>query len=70
MMMTSADLCVMIKTWHIHKEVTLALYEEFWNQGDFEKLLGKDPIAMMDRNKRDDLPKNQVPTALMRLCCS
>ena len=59
-MMTAADLSIMLKPWHIHKEVTHALYEEFWNQGDFELLLGKEPINMMDRNKKDDLPENQV----------
>ena len=59
-MMTAADLSNMLKPWAVHKEVVLGLYEEFWNQGDFEKLLGKQPLNIMDRDKRDQLPKHQV----------
>ncbi|XP_021361131.1 cGMP-specific 3',5'-cyclic phosphodiesterase-like isoform X2 [Mizuhopecten yessoensis] len=61
MMMTACDVAAITKPWEIQKEVAQLVANEFFEQGDIEKdRLGEKPIAMMDREKKDELPKMQV----------
>ncbi|XP_033757237.1 cGMP-specific 3',5'-cyclic phosphodiesterase-like isoform X5 [Pecten maximus] len=61
MMMTACDVAAITKPWEIQKEVAQLVANEFFEQGDIEKdKLGEKPIAMMDREKVDELPKMQV----------
>eukprot|EP00069_Balaena_mysticetus_P013731 bmy_08235T0 len=55
-----------MQTSHFHEscpslQVALQVANEFWEQGDLERtVLQQQPIPMMDRNKKDELPKLQV----------
>ncbi|KAK2495080.1 hypothetical protein MC885_002870 [Smutsia gigantea] len=61
MMMTACDLSAITKPWEVQSQVALLVANEFWEQGDLEKtVLQQQPIPMMDRNKKDELPKLQV----------
>ncbi|XP_073096771.1 cone cGMP-specific 3',5'-cyclic phosphodiesterase subunit alpha' isoform X5 [Manis javanica] len=61
MMMTACDLSAITKPWEVQSQVALLVANEFWEQGDLERIvLQQQPIPMMDRNKRDELPKLQV----------
>ncbi|XP_059803558.1 cone cGMP-specific 3',5'-cyclic phosphodiesterase subunit alpha' isoform X3 [Hypanus sabinus] len=61
MMMTGCDLSAITKPWEVQSKVALMVANEFWEQGDLERtVLQQQPIPMMDRNKRDELPKLQV----------
>ncbi|XP_064631077.1 cGMP-specific 3',5'-cyclic phosphodiesterase-like isoform X2 [Lineus longissimus] len=61
MMMTACDVAAITKPWEIQKEVAHLVAGEFFEQGDIEKSqLKLKPIAMMDREKKDELPKMQV----------
>ncbi|KAJ8317387.1 hypothetical protein KUTeg_005291 [Tegillarca granosa] len=61
MMMTACDVAAITKPWDIQKEIAQLVANEFFEQGDIEKQqLGENPIAMMDREKKDELPKMQV----------
>ncbi|XP_052269841.1 cGMP-specific 3',5'-cyclic phosphodiesterase-like isoform X2 [Dreissena polymorpha] len=61
MMMTACDVAAITKPWEIQREVAQLVANEFFEQGDVEKTqLGETPIAMMDRDKKDELPKMQV----------
>ncbi|CAD5123090.1 DgyrCDS11466 [Dimorphilus gyrociliatus] len=61
MMMTACDVAAITKPWEIQKEVALLVAGEFFEQGDLERSrLNLEPMAMMDRTKKDDLPKMQV----------
>ncbi|XP_055111142.1 cone cGMP-specific 3',5'-cyclic phosphodiesterase subunit alpha' [Symphalangus syndactylus] len=61
MMMTACDLSAITKPWEVQSQVALMVANEFWEQGDLERtVLQQQPIPMMDRNKRDELPKLQV----------
>uniref|UniRef100_A0AAY4AEJ8 Phosphodiesterase n=1 Tax=Denticeps clupeoides TaxID=299321 RepID=A0AAY4AEJ8_9TELE len=60
MMMTGCDLSAITKPWEVQSKVALMVAEEFWEQGDLERtVLDQQPIPMMDRNKKDELPKMQ-----------
>uniref|UniRef100_A0A1I7U6X5 Phosphodiesterase n=1 Tax=Caenorhabditis tropicalis TaxID=1561998 RepID=A0A1I7U6X5_9PELO len=59
-MMTGCDLVASAKPWSIQTETVKVIFEEFYDQGDAERLSGKEPIAMMDRNKAHMLPQMQV----------
>ncbi|KAK2187073.1 hypothetical protein NP493_178g03057 [Ridgeia piscesae] len=65
--MTASDLCSMYKPWDIQEKLVYVIMEEFWQQGDEEKLKGISPIPMMDRAKQDQLPQCQVGF-LMGIC--
>lgn len=39
-------------------------------QGDEMKKIGMQPIPMMDRDKKDEVPQGQVRTALLPMCLS
>ncbi|KAG1659915.1 Dual 3',5'-cyclic-AMP and -GMP phosphodiesterase 11 [Nymphon striatum] len=61
MFMTACDVSAITKPWEVQKVVAELVTTEFFQQGDKEKEeLNLQPIDMMDRNKKDDLPKMQV----------
>ncbi|XP_070212338.1 cGMP-specific 3',5'-cyclic phosphodiesterase-like isoform X3 [Littorina saxatilis] len=61
MMMTACDVAAITKPWKIQQEIAQLVTAEFFEQGDIERhQLGEQPIPMMDRNKKDELPKMQV----------
>jgi cAMP and cAMP-inhibited cGMP 3',5'-cyclic phosphodiesterase 10 len=60
LMMTGADLCACAKPWNTQQETTKNLYDEFYFQGDEEKRHGLTPIPMMDRNRMEELPQQQI----------
>uniref|UniRef100_A0A0N4ZF26 Phosphodiesterase n=1 Tax=Parastrongyloides trichosuri TaxID=131310 RepID=A0A0N4ZF26_PARTI len=65
--MTACDLIAAAKPWHVQSETVKVIFEEFYEQGDAEKMNGREPIAMMDREKAGELPKMQV--GFMRGIC-
>ncbi|XP_054716630.1 cGMP-specific 3',5'-cyclic phosphodiesterase-like isoform X2 [Uloborus diversus] len=61
MMMTACDVSAITKPWEVQKKVAELVAGEFFQQGDLEKeRLKEQPIAMMDREKKDELPVMQV----------
>ena len=62
MMMTACDLCGITKPWKTQREVVNLVTSEFLQQGDIEreKFNENDIPAMMDRQKRNELPRMQV----------
>merc|ERR1711962_313103 len=58
MMMTACDVSAIAKPWEIQHKVAKLVADEFFEQGDLERLkLNEQPMAMMDREKKDELPK-------------
>lgn len=61
MMMTACDVAAITKPWEIQRQVAELVASEFFEQGDMERYqLHSEPIPMMDRKKKDELPKMQV----------
>ncbi|KAM5228601.1 cAMP and cAMP-inhibited cGMP 3',5'-cyclic phosphodiesterase 10A isoform 2-T2 [Ctenodactylus gundi] len=60
LMMTACDLCSVTKLWPVTKLTANDIYAEFWAEGDEMKKLGIQPIPMMDRDKRDEVPQGQI----------
>uniref|UniRef100_A0A4W3GXN1 Phosphodiesterase n=1 Tax=Callorhinchus milii TaxID=7868 RepID=A0A4W3GXN1_CALMI len=60
LMMTACDLCSVTKLWPVTKTTANDIYAEFWTEGDEMKKIGIQPIPMMDRAKRDEVPQGQV----------
>lgn len=61
MMITGCDLSAITKPWEVQRMVAEKIASEFFMQGDLERAqYGHAPMAMMDRSKRDELPKMQV----------
>ena len=60
MMMTACDLSAITKPWNVQRKVALVVAREFYYQGDMEKEMEETVIPLMDRDKRQDLPKMQV----------
>lgn len=61
MMMTACDVSAISKPWKIQRKIAEMVASEFFQQGDLEKeRLNEKPIAMMDRERKDELPKMQV----------
>ncbi|KAM3853838.1 cAMP and cAMP-inhibited cGMP 3',5'-cyclic phosphodiesterase 10A [Vipera latastei] len=60
LMMTACDLCSVTKLWHITRLTANDIYAEFWAEGDDMKKLGIQPIPMMDRDKKDEVPQGQI----------
>ncbi|XP_033324834.1 phosphodiesterase 6 [Megalopta genalis] len=61
MMMTACDVSAIAKPWEVQHRVAKLVADEFFDQGDLERLqLNQQPVAMMDREKRDELPQMQV----------
>ncbi|CAJ0954939.1 unnamed protein product, partial [Mesorhabditis belari] len=66
-LMTGCDLIASAKPWQIQTETVKVIFEEFYEQGDAERINGKEPIPMMDRTKAHELPQMQV--GFMRGIC-
>ncbi|XP_031729480.1 cAMP and cAMP-inhibited cGMP 3',5'-cyclic phosphodiesterase 10A isoform X3 [Anarrhichthys ocellatus] len=60
LMMTACDLCSVTKQWQITRLTANDIYAEFWSEGDEMKKIGLQPIPMMDRDKKDEVPQGQV----------
>lgn len=61
MLMTACDVAAITKPWEIQKRVATMVASEFFEQGDRERdELQSEPMAMMDRKKKHELPKMQV----------
>lgn len=60
LMMTACDLCSVTKQWQITRLTANDIYAEFWAEGDEMKKIGIQPIPMMDRDKKDEVPQGQV----------
>ncbi|KAM6922407.1 cAMP and cAMP-inhibited cGMP 3',5'-cyclic phosphodiesterase 10A isoform 2-T2 [Lycodopsis pacificus] len=60
LMMTACDLCSVTKQWQITRLIANDIYAEFWSEGDEMKKIGLQPIPMMDRDKKDEVPQGQV----------
>ncbi|XP_060128786.1 cAMP and cAMP-inhibited cGMP 3',5'-cyclic phosphodiesterase 10A isoform X1 [Zootoca vivipara] len=60
LMMTACDLCSVTKLWHVTRTTASDIYAEFWAEGDEMKKLGIQPIPMMDRDKKDEIPQGQI----------
>ncbi|XP_076037013.1 cGMP-specific 3',5'-cyclic phosphodiesterase-like isoform X2 [Oratosquilla oratoria] len=61
MMMTACDVSAIAKPWEVQHKTAKMVADEFFEQGDLERLkLNQQPVAMMDREKKDELPKMQV----------
>ncbi|XP_059614609.1 probable 3',5'-cyclic phosphodiesterase pde-5 [Phlebotomus argentipes] len=58
--MTASDLSASAKPWDIQVETVKVIFEEFYQQGDAERAVGRQPMAMMDRNKPDEQANSQV----------
>ncbi len=59
LLMTSSDLSSTCKEFKWSRKIASLTYEEFFSQGDREKLLGRTPTAMMDRTKAF-IPEQQL----------
>ena len=60
LMITGADVSVVTKPWTTQEAMVMRIYEEFYNQGDLEKMSGLQPAEMRDRDKKDVTPKQQI----------
>ncbi|UJR20580.1 hypothetical protein I4U23_023705 [Adineta vaga] len=61
MMMTACDVAAICKPWEMQQVIAKLVASEFFQQGDIERTqLHVEPIPMMDRAKKDELPKMQV----------
>lgn len=61
MLMTACDIAAITKPWEVQRIVAQLVASEFFQQGDMEKTeLNIQPVDMMDREKKDELPKMQV----------
>ncbi|XP_043925516.1 cAMP and cAMP-inhibited cGMP 3',5'-cyclic phosphodiesterase 10A isoform X2 [Protopterus annectens] len=60
LMMTACDLCSVTKLWPVTRLTASDIYAEFWAEGDEMKKIGIQPIPMMDRDKKDEIPQGQV----------
>ncbi|CAF0963784.1 unnamed protein product [Rotaria sp. Silwood1] len=61
MMMTACDVAAICKPWEMQQVIAKLVATEFFQQGDIERnQLHVEPIPMMDRDKKDELPKMQV----------
>lgn len=59
--MTACDVSAIAKPWEVQHRVAKMVADEFFDQGDLERLqLNQQPVAMMDRERRDELPQMQV----------
>ncbi|KAI8431240.1 hypothetical protein MSG28_001277 [Choristoneura fumiferana] len=58
--MTSADLSAAAKPFAVQLQTATIIQAEFFHQGDLEKLAGREPIPMMDRDKPNEQPNSQV----------
>lgn len=55
--MTACDISATFKPWPIQERVAEMVASEFFEQGDLErKKLNEMPSALMDRNRKNELP--------------
>ena len=55
--MTACDVSAICKPWKIQKKIAELVALEFFQQGDREKKeLKEKPIAIMDRERKDEFP--------------
>uniref|UniRef100_A0A8R1XS20 Phosphodiesterase n=1 Tax=Onchocerca volvulus TaxID=6282 RepID=A0A8R1XS20_ONCVO len=66
-LMTGCDLIAAVKSWPVHTKAVKIIFGEFYEQGDEERKNGQEPIAMMDREKVNELPQMQV--TFMKYIC-
>ncbi|CAG9540732.1 unnamed protein product, partial [Cercopithifilaria johnstoni] len=66
-LMTGCDLIAASKPWPVHTETVKIIFEEFYEQGDAERRNGQEPIAMMDREKANEMP--QMQANFMKFIC-
>ncbi|XP_065214815.1 cGMP-specific 3',5'-cyclic phosphodiesterase isoform X2 [Planococcus citri] len=60
-LMSACDVSAIAKPWEIQHKMAKLVADEFFDQGDLEKLqLNEQPVAMMDRERKDELPQMQV----------
>ncbi|KAK7789545.1 hypothetical protein R5R35_010323 [Gryllus longicercus] len=59
-MMTTCDLSGQCKPFCIAKVIVGRLYREFYHQGDTERNMGLSPLSLMDREKQQMIPEDQV----------
>ncbi|XKL66408.1 hypothetical protein PGB90_009828 [Kerria lacca] len=60
-LMSACDVSAIAKPWDIQHKMAKLVADEFFDQGDLEKLqLNEQPVAMMDRERKDELPQMQV----------
>uniref|UniRef100_A0A7E4W7Z7 Phosphodiesterase n=1 Tax=Panagrellus redivivus TaxID=6233 RepID=A0A7E4W7Z7_PANRE len=59
-LMTTCDLIATAKPWPVQIETVSVIFQEFYDQGDAERKNGRTPMAMMDRDKANELPDLQV----------
>ena len=65
MLMTAADVAAIAKPWELQHETAKQVADEFFDQGDMERMqLGINPMWMMDRERKDELPQMQVRETL------
>ncbi|OTF71296.1 hypothetical protein BLA29_005865, partial [Euroglyphus maynei] len=57
MLMTACDLSAICKPWPIQKRIANMVANEFYQQGDLETRLHLDPLPMMDRKQKANLPQ-------------
>ncbi|XP_044757857.1 cAMP and cAMP-inhibited cGMP 3',5'-cyclic phosphodiesterase 10A-like [Coccinella septempunctata] len=60
LMMTVCDLSGQCKPFSVAKRITENVYREFYDQGDQEKKMGIIPLSMMDRDKENLVPEDQI----------
>lgn len=58
--MTAADLSAAAKPWEVQVETVKVIFQEFYQQGDEERAAGREPMAMMDRDRPEEQAASQV----------
>ena len=59
--MTASDIAASSKPWHVQEKVARLVTDEFFVQGDKERLeLNIQPQALMDRERQHELPQLQI----------
>jgi cAMP and cAMP-inhibited cGMP 3',5'-cyclic phosphodiesterase 10 len=58
--MTACDLSASAKPWDVQVKTVKVIFEEFYEQGDAEKLAGHVPSPLMDRDRKCELGAIQV----------
>ncbi|XP_076315139.1 cAMP and cAMP-inhibited cGMP 3',5'-cyclic phosphodiesterase 10A-like [Tachypleus tridentatus] len=59
-MMTCCDLASNCKVWEDYQKILPSILEEFYTQGDKEKQIGFKPLPVMDRDRIDKMPEDQI----------
>lgn len=56
----AADLCHGACEWSVHQQLSMAVNEEFFAQGDAEERLGLPKSPLCDRSRASELPRSQL----------